>query len=125
MDDIHLDNSDNSNDSYAHDSTKLQDMEDDKEFLLELVHAMKNYPSLWDIHNLDFNNYKMREQHWREIETKLQDFKRDLKTIKLRWRLAKFSYMCIRLEDHITTEDNTYSKCLKNLPVDEMSYLCF
>lgn len=56
--------------------TKLQDMPDDKEFLLELVKLVKDYPAIWDTQHNDYNDIMVRDGYWQEINEKLQEFKR-------------------------------------------------
>lgn len=56
--------------------TKLQDMPDDKEFLQKLVECVREYPALWDTNNADYNDIMIRDNHWQEIATKLEEFKR-------------------------------------------------
>lgn len=55
---------------------KLQDMPDDKEFLLQLVKSVHEYPAIWNTQHDDYNDIMIRDNYWQEINEKLQDFKR-------------------------------------------------
>ncbi|XP_005178385.2 uncharacterized protein LOC101889225 isoform X2 [Musca domestica] len=103
--------------------TKLQDMPDDKEFLQKLVECVREYPALWDTNNADYNDIMIRDNHWQEIATKLEEFKREVKTIKLRWQLAKFSYYRYRRENGEISENSKMEQYCKNLPIDDMEFL--
>lgn len=56
--------------------TKLQDMPDDKEFLVQLVKLVRQYPAIWDTQHEDYNDIMVRDNYWQEINKKLQNFKR-------------------------------------------------
>lgn len=125
--------------------TRLQDMPDDKEFLLELIKVIKQYPAIWDTLNEDYNDIMVRDNYWQEIKQKLENFKRkqthsllssfcnlflyfnwfagDVKAIKLRWQLAKYSYQRYKREKGQIAENSRMEQYCKNLPIDEMSFL--
>ncbi|XP_061398848.1 uncharacterized protein LOC133334549 [Musca vetustissima] len=103
--------------------TKLQDMPDDKEFLKQLVLCVKQYPALWDTNHIDYNDIMVRDNYWQEIATKLEEFKREVKTIKLRWQLAKFSYYRYKRENGQILENSKMEQYCKNLPIDDMEFL--
>lgn len=56
--------------------TKLQDMADDKEFLLQLVKLVRQYPAIWNTQHDDYNDIMARDNFWQEINEKLKEFKR-------------------------------------------------
>ncbi|KAM7345065.1 ADD domain-containing protein 1 isoform 2-T4 [Cochliomyia hominivorax] len=103
--------------------TKLQDMPDDKEFLLELVKLVREYPAIWDTQHEDYNDIMVRDGYWQEINEKLHDFKRDVKSIKLRWQLAKYSYYRLKRENGQIIENTKMEQYCKNLPIEEMKFL--
>ncbi|XP_023302892.2 uncharacterized protein LOC111684897 isoform X1 [Lucilia cuprina] len=102
---------------------KLQDMPDDKEFLLELVKLVREYPAIWNTKHNDYNDIMVRDSYWQEINEKLQEFKRDVKSIKLRWQLAKYSYYRLKREHGQILENTKMEQYCKNLPTDEMKFL--
>ncbi|XP_073811300.1 ADD domain-containing protein 1 isoform X3 [Musca autumnalis] len=120
------DEADNSNDkdkTLKAAPTKLQDMPDDKEFLKKLVECVKEYPALWDTNHPDYNDIMARDNHWQEIAAKLEEFKREVKTIKLRWQLAKFSYYRYKRENGQIMENSKMEQYCKNLPIEDMDFL--
>lgn len=128
---------------------KLQDMSDDKEFLHKLVQCVREYPAIWNTKHDDYNDIMVRDNYWQEISQKLSEYKRkylkanrkqknciegnvtlffhcisgDVKSIKLRWQLAKFSYYRFKREKGQIMENTKMEQYCKNLPVDDMSFL--
>lgn len=47
----------------------------------------------------------------------------DVKSIKLRWQLAKYSYYRLRRENGQIIENTKMEQYCKNLPIDEMKFL--
>lgn len=73
----HTDCSPNLSKDTANDSSqKLQDMPDDKELLQQLVRCVKDYPAIWDIQHVDYNDIMIRDNYWQEINEKLSNFQR-------------------------------------------------
>ncbi|XP_004520520.1 uncharacterized protein LOC101454033 isoform X2 [Ceratitis capitata] len=105
------------------DEPRLQDEHDDKEFMLQLVHAVHRYPMLWDQTNNDYSDTVLRANIWEDIASELKDFKRNADTIKKRWQLALFSYKRYTRERGKYTEDKLLPKYCRNLPVAEMIFL--
>ncbi|XP_013112805.1 uncharacterized protein LOC106090979 isoform X2 [Stomoxys calcitrans] len=102
---------------------KLQDMEDDKEFLEKLVQYVREYPAIWNTKHVDYNDIMVRDNYWQEICGKLSAYKRDVKTVKLRWQLAKFSYYRFKRENGQISENSKMEQYCKNLPIEDMGFL--
>ncbi|XP_030388529.1 uncharacterized protein LOC115634773 isoform X2 [Scaptodrosophila lebanonensis] len=110
--------------SPAH-SAKLKDMPDDKQFVKQLVLALRAYPTLWNQRHVDYNDVGARERLWPEVARRLPRFKRDARACKMRWQMAKFAYECYcrELERQPTPNEHTLQKLLKNFPLEEMRFL--
>ncbi|XP_075167171.1 ADD domain-containing protein 1 isoform X3 [Haematobia irritans] len=110
-------------DTSAKQNIRLQDMEDDKEFLQNLVECVREFPAIWNTKHVDYNDIMVRDNYWQEISGRLADFKRDVKTIKLRWQLAKFSYYRYKRENGQISENSKMEQYCKNLPIEDMTFL--
>ncbi|XP_017019915.1 uncharacterized protein ADD1 isoform X2 [Drosophila kikkawai] len=106
---------------------KLKDMPDDKQFAQQLVLAIRAYPTLWNPRHVDYNDVGARERLWPEVARRLPRFKRDAKSCKLRWQMAKFAYECYcrEMEQQPPTRasEQKLQKMRANFPLEEMRFL--
>ncbi|XP_002004485.2 LOW QUALITY PROTEIN: uncharacterized protein LOC6578576 [Drosophila mojavensis] len=111
--------------SSADTAGKLKDMPDDKQFVQQLVLAMRAYPTLWNPRHVDYNDVGARERLWAELARRLPRFKRDARACKLRWQMAKFAYECYcrELERQPRPNEKTLQKLRTNFPLEEMRFL--
>lgn len=56
--------------------TQLTEMEDDAEFMLQLVKAMRECPALWDERNANFKDTELRKCIWEDVAATLMQFNR-------------------------------------------------
>ncbi|XP_017108526.2 uncharacterized protein ADD1 isoform X2 [Drosophila bipectinata] len=103
---------------------KLKDMPDDKQFVQQLVLAMRAYPTLWNSRHGDYSDVAARERLWPEVARRLPRFKRDAKACKLRWQMAKFAYECYGREmERQRPNERKLQKLRSNFPLEEMRFL--
>lgn len=103
---------------------KLKDMPDDKQFVQQLVLAMRAYPTLWNPRHGDYSDVGARERLWPEVARRLPRFKRDAKACKLRWQMAKFAYECYGREmERQRPNERKLQKLRSNFPLEEMRFL--
>ncbi|EDW77214.2 uncharacterized protein Dwil_GK22052 [Drosophila willistoni] len=106
-------------------ASKLREMPDDKPFVQQLVLAMRSYPTLWNPRHADYNDVAARERLWPEVSRRLPRFKRDARSCKLRWQMAKFAYECYcrEMERNPNPNEKTLRKLRSNFPLEEMRFL--
>ncbi|XP_068147777.1 uncharacterized protein ADD1 isoform X2 [Drosophila tropicalis] len=106
-------------------ASKLREMPDDKPFVQQLVLAMRSYPTLWNPRHADYNDVAVRERLWPEVSRRLPRFKRDARSCKLRWQMAKFAYECYcrEMERNPNPNEKTLRKLRTNFPLEEMRFL--
>ncbi|XP_062133928.1 uncharacterized protein LOC133844111 isoform X1 [Drosophila sulfurigaster albostrigata] len=113
------------NSSSGESAGKLKDMPDDKQFVQQLVQAMRAYPTLWNPRHVDYNDVGARERLWAEVARRLPRFRREASACKLRWQMAKFAYECYcrELERQPRPNEKTLQKLRTNFPLEEMRFL--
>ncbi|EDW01525.1 uncharacterized protein LOC6560299 isoform X2 [Drosophila grimshawi] len=111
--------------AYNDSAGKLKDMPDDKQFVQQLVLAMRAYPTLWNPRHVDYNDVAARERLWAELARRLPRFRRDARDCKLRWQMAKFAFECYsrEMERQPRPNEKTLEKLRNNFPLEEMRFL--
>ncbi|XP_017837831.1 uncharacterized protein LOC108596505 [Drosophila busckii] len=106
-------------------TAKLKDMPDDKQFVQQLVLAIRVYPTLWNPRHVEYEDVGARERLWAELARRLARFRRDARACKLRWQMAKFAYECYNreLEREPRPNDKTLQKLSSNFPLEEIRFL--
>ncbi|KAH8415902.1 hypothetical protein KR222_003295, partial [Zaprionus bogoriensis] len=104
---------------------KLKDMPDDRQFVQQLVLTLRAYPTLWNPRHTDYNDVGARERLWAEVARRLPRFRRDARSCKLRWQMAKFAYECYcrEMERQPKPNERTLQKLRTNFPLEEMRFL--